>query len=223
MASKQIGEVQPASRAPQPFREIAHRLPNHTMHTILDVGANLGQSSTTYAKLFPDADIWFFEPVPESFARASDLLAHAPRVRGINKAVSDRDASVKMSISGTSASNRVIATDGPRAVEIESIRLDSFAMENGIKQISFLKIDVEGHELSVLDGAREALGRTDFVQLELGMNLENTFHVPFSIAVETMNNHGFSVFLVCKQMFERDFPHLNRSDTVFINRSIQLG
>jgi FkbM family methyltransferase len=42
---------------------------------------------------------------------------------------------------------------------VDIVTLDSYLGRSGIKEIDLLKIDVEGHELDVLHGAREALGR----------------------------------------------------------------
>jgi len=48
--------------------------------------------------------------------------------------------------------------------------LDDFCAEKGIEHIHYLKMDVEGHELSVLQGGREMLakGAIDWIQFEFG-------------------------------------------------------
>ena len=46
-------------------------------------------------------------------------------------------------------------SDGDIAMEVETKRLDDFAIEN----CSFIKIDVEGHEEDVLAGASALIGR----------------------------------------------------------------
>lgn len=55
-------------------------------------------------------------------------------------------------------------------VEVSTRTLDDLAQELAIERIHFLKIDVEGNELSVLKGARGLLGRggIDFIQIEFG-------------------------------------------------------
>ncbi len=211
--------VVPEIRLPQPFREINSRLPAYRFGTIVDVGGNVGQSSVTYAKAFPESQIFMFEPVPASFARAVQATSQYSNVVPLNFAVGDVDGDVPMETNGVSTGNKV----NFNAVGVErlpSITLDSFMAKNALDRVSFLKVDVEGYELQVLHGALGMLAITDFVQLELGMSLRNDYHLPFSKGVEFMDAHGFVPFLVCKQMFERDFPMLNRSDTVFINLNI---
>lgn len=212
-----------SARLPQPFREIEHRLPGYQFKTILDVGANVGQSSVAYVQLYPGAKVWFFEPVPASYEKASEALLGFPNVIGVQAAVSARDGSLIMEARGTSTGNKVVSAAGGREhIEVRTLCLDSFASANALTRVNFLKIDVEGHETEVIAGAKNMLAYTDFVQLELGMNLGNKLHTPYNKAVEIMDELGFSVFLICKQMYERGFPELNRSDTVFINRNTKV-
>lgn len=60
--------------------------------------------------------------------------------------------------------------------EIEQRSLDSFCTEKNINKIDFLKIDVEGHEFSVLKGASNLLqeGKINFLQFEFGGNNVNS-------------------------------------------------
>jgi len=54
--------------------------------------------------------------------------------------------------------------------KVEMRTIDSFCEENKIERIEFLKLDVEGNELKVLEGAREKLksGNIDHIQFEFG-------------------------------------------------------
>jgi len=58
----------------------------------------------------------------------------------------------------------------PTQIEVETISLDTYCMKNSISHIDFLKIDVEGAELDVLQGACELLstGRIKHLQFEYG-------------------------------------------------------
>ena len=54
--------------------------------------------------------------------------------------------------------------------EVDMMRLDDFCLENNVKNIDFLKIDVEGNELKVLDGAKGMLSndKISVIQFEYG-------------------------------------------------------
>jgi len=60
--------------------------------------------------------------------------------------------------------------DMKQSERIKTMRLDGFIMHDGIDHIHLLKIDVEGHELSVLSGLGEYLRPDfiDFIQFEYG-------------------------------------------------------
>lgn len=56
--------------------------------------------------------------------------------------------------------------------EVDTVTLDGYVIENGIDHIDFLKIDVEGHEPEIIDGAADLILRKkiDFIQLEFNIH-----------------------------------------------------
>ncbi|MCG2725664.1 MAG: FkbM family methyltransferase, partial [Elusimicrobia bacterium] len=61
-----------------------------------------------------------------------------------------------------------LSMDKSENIEVKTI--DAFCKEQKIEHIHFLKLDVEGHELKVLEGASGMLklGAIDFIQFEFG-------------------------------------------------------
>lgn len=51
--------------------------------------------------------------------------------------------------------------------EVPIVRLDSVLSRHGVERVTLLKIDVEGYEQQVLDGAKESLSRTQHIIFEL--------------------------------------------------------
>lgn len=82
-----------------------------------------------------------------------------------------------------------------KTIKIETVDLDSFAGENGIDYIDFIKLDVEGSELDVLQGAIKVLQKS-----VLGLSLEVLFHScirnqpTFSDIDLFLNSLGFKLF-----------------------------
>jgi len=108
-------------------------------------------------------------------------------------------------------------------IDIKIRTIDDFCLEKNIKNIDFLKIDVEGYEQNVILGAKQSLDKIDFIQLEFGdtwidagitlekvlQNFDQRFfyaiekdglnHLTFSDAIK---ENKFTNFLISKNQLE---------------------
>jgi FkbM family methyltransferase len=144
---------------------------------LLDVGANHGAYARLLHTLAPRARVIAFEPHPTTFAHLQRFLSDQPAIELINKAVGaaagevrlydfqEEDGSTQASLSASA-----VALYSDKVVEhaVTCTTIDAFMQDNGIERIDFLKIDTEGHDLSVLQGAARALreGRIGLIQFE---------------------------------------------------------
>lgn len=149
---------------------------NGAQPVLFDVGANRGEYSDLLAEIFGEgARIFAFEPSTPTFNLLKKQLA-SPSVQAINLGLSDQKQELKLFMnqelsSMASLYQRDLNTVSMDHFEIVSLTtLDAFCEENGIEKIDFLKIDVEGHELKVLQGARRMLESRNirFIQFEFG-------------------------------------------------------
>jgi FkbM family methyltransferase len=127
---------------------------------IIDVGANLGIVSFILAKRFPQRTIHAFEPVPSTFhALTTNIEINAcPNIRALQCAVADQDGQVIFNADPVGrAINSIAVSKGDFAIKVRCATLDTYAEENSIDQIAFLKVDVEGFEAAVFQGARRTL------------------------------------------------------------------
>jgi FkbM family methyltransferase len=157
---------------------------------VFDVGANIG-STGQYAHLFrqyfPKADIYAFEPNPSAYAdlcaatiidakQVNEKLALGDKI-GVTKHFSDPSPG-KTELAG---GNEVIFTEffkikkKPIHYEVKMNTLDNYCHRRKISKINFLKIDVEGSEYSVLQGAKKLLKdkKIDYIQFEF--NIHNIY------------------------------------------------
>jgi hypothetical protein len=99
--------------------------------------------------------------------------------------------------------------------------LSAFCSDNGICHINYLKIDTEGYDLEVLKGASELLAghSIDLLEVEVGMNPRNDYHVNISVVLEYLESKGYLVFGVYEQVQEwvTSKPFLRRSNVLFIS------
>lgn len=167
-----------------------HRYINHIQSSlsgkeirVIDVGANKGHYSEYIIKAFSESleKIYAFEPVPRFYEVVRDKYAGNNIVEVINSACSEKKGKEEFfeiinpkneDAEGLSSLNfrDVYNNFNHEKIEVDCIKLDDFLEERGVDNISFVKIDTEGHELSVLSGAKRSLdkGVFDFIQIEYG-------------------------------------------------------
>lgn len=150
---------------------------------VFDVGANVGQWTTSLLEIAKSAGgyIHCFEPSPATFSKLQSAMARyrlEEKVFCINAGLSDlkgtRDLYIKEGGSGiNSFYNRRLEGLGISYDESETVQVttvDTYCREESISHIDYLKIDVEGHELAVLQGATEMLKKQAiyYIQFEYG-------------------------------------------------------
>ena len=150
----------------------------------IDVGANFGWYTTLFAKLVGESgSVHAFEPVPRMFEELKtnrDLLPKNEHVFLNNTALGDKIQAVTINLFiGEATGHASISTMGRNDVEsfdCEMITLDSYLQSNSIDNVDFIKLDVEGSELMVLNGAGQAFAQRTPPILLVEMALESTKH-----------------------------------------------
>ncbi len=156
----------------------------------LDVGANIGLYTLALAAMAPEGSVWAFEPGPSTFeflsrnVEINSLLNAHP----VNAAVSDVTGTVEFQDipfftagSFTVVGEPFLTTEvlGSLCIKSPSITIDQFMADQGLDRLDFVKVDVEGGEMAVLDGAVKTLAEhRPVVVLEF-----NSFGMSFHNAV----------------------------------------
>ncbi len=206
-------------------KRIDQYLPAFAMRTYFDVGANVGQSSASIRFLYPETNIYAFEPVAETFgALESNLAGHAP-FRAFNLALGAADGEATMLVHGTQPINRIITAPKlrPNMAVVKIRRGDDFCSENGVTEISYLKIDTEGHDLEVLRGFQAMLAAqtVDLLEVEAGLNPGNTRHVAFEALKAHLERLNYYLFWL--REFAQEYvgrPALRRCNMVFASAKL---
>ena len=153
---------------------------------MFDVGANIGDYSLCLRDHLPAASIYAFEPaesVYQELARRINAAGANRQIQAYNLGFSDSEKLVELysyTVEGQDASvlssidrrlpTQVLDVRTHRSEQIRVRTIDAFCAAEGIDRVDFLKLDVEGHELSVLRGARRMLtaGAISAIQFEFG-------------------------------------------------------
>jgi len=177
----------------------AHRsLQGRDPQLVLDVGANVGQTTKLVKGRFPAAVVHAFEPIGSTFDALQAEVGSLPQVSCHRLALSDRSGSMSISTLPRDPRNSLTSTflhevKGLVQETVTLVRLDAFLSERGIRGADILKTDTEGHEMEVLRGAEEVLRRGDVkcVYVEVTFNPANRHHTLFGRVAEYLLPMGF--------------------------------
>ncbi len=143
----------------------------------LDVGANEGFYTVFASRCVGKAgSVWAFEPSRREMEclTANVRLNGLANVRPFCVALADQDTDAELLIAGDEHSGHntlghfVYESGLTRRESVLLRRLDGLLQESSLERLDFLKIDVEGAEMRVLAGARDALRRfRPFILLEM--------------------------------------------------------
>lgn len=151
---------------------------------VFDVGANVGEYAALIHRVIPGALVYAFEPSIEVYQQlANNVARYDGRVHAFNLGLSDEEKTVELysyTVDGNAVSlissidrrlpTQVVQVEVSATEQITVQTLDRFCEEHSIARIDFLKLDVEGHELAVLRGAKQMLaaGAVSIIQFEFG-------------------------------------------------------
>jgi len=195
---------------------------------IFDVGANVGQSARLYRRHYREACIHCFEPVTATYIELCENLKDDRQVITHPMALGASHAEADMVLQGTSDMSRLteavpsgLSSDRDATLErVEVTTLDRFCKHHDIAHINYLKIDTEGTDLQVLQGAEATLQARgiDLIEVEAGMNPGNSRHVPFETLKAFLEARGYFVFGIYEQVEEWPTaqPHLRRINTLYV-------
>jgi FkbM family methyltransferase len=146
---------------------------------IFDVGARVGDWSRGIvdfaSRRSEGCEVHAFEPVPESRLALeksfrSQIESRAMRVSpiGLSNAVGSFPIYVPHFTAGTSTLHPDSSIRYEQVLQVNTTTVDRYCQENSIDHIDLLKVDTEGHDLRVIEGAQQNLksGRVGVLQFE---------------------------------------------------------
>jgi FkbM family methyltransferase len=135
------------------FEAWKHHFPTNGF--MLDIGGNIGNHCLMFHNSFPELKIWAFEMSFKNFDLLKRNIAPYPQITGFNVALSDSMKIIQYDNS-TDYNNGGIGIKSEGAYSNLAIPLDSL---NITEPVSFIKIDIEGHEIQAYNGMRNILLR----------------------------------------------------------------
>ncbi|HIE09321.1 MAG TPA: FkbM family methyltransferase [Armatimonadetes bacterium] len=138
---------------------------------VIDIGANIGYYVLLEAKrVGPEGKVYAIEPVPRTF----DTLTLNIQVNGLSNvecfpvAIAEQTGFVEMNVTVSSNWSHVVSgdvermkTEGfrkffagavERRIKVPALTLDEFVERAGVERVNFIRMDIEGYEVKVVDG-----------------------------------------------------------------------
>jgi FkbM family methyltransferase len=201
-----------------------HRcLPDWKPDVLFDVGANKGQTAIEMMEIFPDARIYCFEPVPETFNILSETLSKYKNITCHPFALGSHKGVGTITANGTATGNSfqdVKKKKNLDTADVEIIDGDTFCAKEDIKRISYLKIDTEGYDLNVILGLHSMIAthNIDLIQVEASMSPENKRHIDISSFRGYLEPHGYYISRIHDQVREKKSLISRRANIIFTSK-----
>jgi FkbM family methyltransferase len=199
---------------------------------ILDVGAYDGETALFFHHFFPSCKIHAYEPNPEAAKLLQANVNGIENVRFHPEALSDRSGTLPFYVTHNKVSSSLskVNTDSPaaggqladqlrieRVIDIPLLTLD----ECGFDNIFILKLDTQGNEVRVLNGAKNALRNTQIVISEMSVHQLYENGCMYHETDALLRENGFVAidFIVPSR---KNGVQMMEFDAIYVNSSLSL-
>ena len=158
-----------------------------TVHAILDLGANIGDTAIFYSILFPSARVYAVEPHPDIFKKLVANTTSFEKIICVQCAIGEKDGRVDLHIGESHLGSSLSAREqNTRSVVVDSFTLETFCKKYDTGIFDILKFDIEGAEEYLLKDSHlkhrtraiagemhDDLASVPLAPLVAGLHLEN--------------------------------------------------
>jgi FkbM family methyltransferase len=211
-------------------RRFVRGLEQHQVDTVLDIGANVGQFGAALRQAGFAGRIVSLEPLQGAFAALQRRANRDPSWVVQRAAVGAQQGTLTMNVSGNSVSSSALPMLDRHAVaapesryvtteEVTATTVDALVAEHQLNpESTLLKIDVQGYEQPVLDGAANTLDRFAAVRTEMSLVALYEGQALFGDLLTQLADHGFDMWLLEPGFVEPSTGRLLQVDGVFFRR-----
>jgi len=220
-------------------RRLVHELPRLNSHrdwlrsagiqTVIDVGGFVGSFAYAVRTILPEVQIYSFEPVDENFASLEKNLSSPGHFQAFQTALGNRSGSIDFFRNDFVASSSVLEmadlhrqafpqTEHQVKVTVPVARLDDYLGKMTLQKRALLKIDVQGYEAVILEGAKETLKQVDYLLTEVSYQTLYKDQPLFDEMNTLITAQGFGYAGTFDSMFSPLDGSILQSDALFIRR-----
>lgn len=195
---------------------------------VIDIGANVGQFSLELLENGYKGDIISFEPLSSAYA---DLLKNSKKYNNWivydKSAIGNQDGEIDINISNNSVSSSVLnisekhidASHESKFIGVEKViinKLDSVIKTDLISDKNiFIKIDTQGFEWQVLEGATEILKKSKGVLCELSFDELYEGQHKWKDILDKLEQYGFKLWSLQYGLTNKESGQTLQCDAIF--------
>lgn len=173
--------------------------------TILDIGAYLGIFSKCANYIFPDAAIYAFEPLKDRYEELCGLKGEIDKLECYNVALAEKAGETFIHRSSRDYSSSLLEMDdlhkeafpdtaGERLEKVQIQTLNKILAGKNLTKPILMKIDVQGYEKFVLDGADKVIEEVDYIICEMSFRTLYKGQPLFDAVYRQLNGFGFRFY-----------------------------
>lgn len=216
-----------------PDKDITRRLKiikNLGVTLICDVGANTGQFAKEMRRFGYRGRLVSFEPLQAAFRVLAKAASKDPDWKVNRFALGDQNGKIQINVAGHSFSSSILnmlpahekSAPGSSYVAIEEIEIRSMdsVFQSYLKPDDsvMLKIDTQGYERHVLDGAKDSLKHVTIIQLEMSIVPLYENEMLFMDMVKYLEDMGYSLYSLENGFSDDSTGQLLQVDGIFVRR-----
>lgn len=198
---------------------------------IVDAGANIGYFSLFFNHYFPDAKIYAFEPIPNTYQyfkkniEINNCQSITTYNLGLFNEKKEIDMYYNMEGSGSSSLVDLLNTKNTKNIKCKFTTLDNFYEENDIRGCNLIKCDVEGAEKFVIEGGINVIKKYKpviFCEMLRKWSAKFNYHPNDIIAM--LSNIGYICYAISDNSFIKiNEVNDNTEETNFIFSTIKYN
>ncbi|ARK09912.1 FkbM family methyltransferase [Fibrella sp. ES10-3-2-2] len=175
-----------------------------SISTILDVGANQGQFALAATWMYPLAQVYSFEPLPDIYISLCKNTNRKSLINTFNTALGTTEGSISFYKNDYSHASSALPISFFQVSELPETAitneiivpvttLDTVAKSLNLVKPVLLKLDVQGYEMHVLEGAKETLEHIDYLVFEASFTAMYEGEFLFNKMHDYVQSKGFEI------------------------------
>ena len=197
--------------------------------TIIDIGANTGQSVLTFRSAFPQATIHAIEPLPDCFLQLTRNTSSFSKVLLYNTAVGNYTGIINIFENDYSPSSSVLPighthllnfphAQNRSSFEVPIDTLSNLLISKDLAEPMLIKMDVQGYEKHVIEGGTNVLSRAKLLIVEVSLEELYEGQPLFDDICAILSTIGFRYGGVFDQLVSPKTGMVLQQDAIFVRQ-----